>query len=138
MTPYILAALAAAALVGSGVAYLTGRSDGEALAVAQDVRERHVAALASQAAASAAAAQIARIRVQHTTVRQEVEREIREKPVYVDCRHSPDQLQRLNAAITGADSEPARDGRVPRADPAVRPQLRRDDAEADRGGGPVP
>ena len=87
--------------------------------------------LAVESAASATAGVIAKIRVQHTTIRQEVEREIRENVVYRDCQHSPVQLQRINAALTGARPEPAGGGKLPPADPADRPVIRRDDFEAD-------
>ena len=118
-------------------AYERGR-DAE---LATQVREQQVAAAATQAAASAAAAAVAKIKVQHKTVQQEVQREIQERVVYRDpaCSHSPEQLQRINAALTGAPRpEPASRGLVPRADAALGPVFRRDDAQADRGGGAVP
>ncbi len=139
----LYAALAALLVLGTSWAgsvwwaYERGR-DAE---LATQVREHQVAAAATQAAASAAAAAVARIKVQHKTVQQEVQREIQERVVYRDpaCSHSPDQLQRINAALTGAPRpEPAGRGLVPRADAFVGPVFRRDDAQADRGGGAVP
>lgn len=107
--------------------------------IASQAREDRYAAVAVQQAASATAAAISKIKVQHRTVRQEVEREIIERPVYRDplCSHSPEQLQRINAAITGR-AEPAGSGLVPPADAADRRQLRGDDDQAAGGRGDLP
>jgi hypothetical protein len=69
---------------------------------------------AGQASAQAAAEAIARIQVRHTTIRQEVEREIQSRVEYRECRHAPEQLQRINAALSpaGPGSAPG-GGRVP-------------------------
>ena len=40
--------------------------------------------------------------MRHTTIRQEAEREIQTRVEYRDCVHSPEQLQRLNAALANA------------------------------------
>lgn len=116
MSPWlILAALVTAGAMTSG-AYWQGRKDGAAGEIATQAREDAIAQRATDAAVTAAAQAISSIKVQHRTITQEVEREIRETPVYVDCRHSPDQLQRINAALTGAtDPKPAGGGVVPRA-----------------------
>lgn len=129
---------ALAAFVGIGLAYYVGRVDGQALGRAVEDRERVVAAVATEAAASAAAGAISKIRVQHTTVRQEVEREIRENVVYRECVHSPGSLQHINAALTGERAKPAGGGELPPADTPDRSVIRRDDDQADRGGRPVP
>lgn len=115
MNPWWL--LGAVAVVG--LAYLQGRSDGMDACTAQAAREDKVAAVATEAAASAAAQAIARIRVTHTTVQQEVQREVRDNVVYRDCSHSPAGLRHLNAALTGRP-EPAGGGDVPGADAADR------------------
>lgn len=127
--PALCALLAAAAVAG---AYLQGRSDGRAVCQAEDARDQRVVALATEAAASATAAEIARIRVNHVTVRQEVEREVRENVVYRDCSHGVDQLHRINAALTGASApQPAGGSQLPAADTSNRPQLRRDHDQVD-------
>lgn len=119
-----LAAILAAVLLAIGAAggaYWQGRQDGRASVQAQAARDTQVAELASAAAAAAAASAIARISVRHTTIRQEAEREIQTRVEYRDCRHSPEQLQRINAAITdGAASGPAGPGLVPAAGAAGR------------------
>lgn len=134
MTPYLLLGAAVAA----AGAYYVGRMDGQALARAVEDRERAVAAVATEAAASAAAGAISKIRVRNTTVRQEVEREIRENVVYRDCVHGPGSLQHINAALTGERAQPAGGGKLPPADAADRADIRRNDDQADRGGRPVP
>ena len=138
--PYLAAAAVVASAVCGAWGYKQGRADGRELAAAQDARERDIAAHAAQVAAASAAEQIARIRVQHTTVRGEVEREVLERVVYRECVHSADQLQRINAAISGAAiaSSAAGGGQLPRTDAAAGPELRGDDAQAARGGRPVP
>lgn len=98
---FILAAVLAVAGLAGG-AYKLGREDGEAKVVAQEAREREIAAEAVDAANNAAAQAIAGIKLWNRTINQEVQREVSERVVYRDCVHSPDQLQRINAAITGA------------------------------------
>lgn len=105
--------LLAIVAVASG-AYWQGRQDGRATELAAAAREQRLVAAAAAEAASAAADAIARIKVRHVTIRGEVEREIQTRVEYRDCRHSPEQLQRLNAAITGADRpQPLGGGQLP-------------------------
>ena len=101
------------ALVG---AYFYGRHDGGEIAEAQRLRDEQVVRQVFDQAQAAAAGEIAKIRVRNTTTLQTLEKEIHEKPVYRDCRHTPDGLRSINAAITGA--EPADSGKLPAADPA--------------------
>lgn len=125
----------AASVAGAGWwAYGAGQ-DAE---IATQAREDKVAENAARIAADVSAAAIAKIKPQITTIKQETEREIRTNTIYADCRHSPEQLQRLNAALTGGGSEPAGGGQLPRADAAGGPELRRDDGQAGGGGGAVP
>lgn len=100
---------------------------------AEAAREERIAAVAMDAAASA----VAKIKVVNRTVQQEVQREISERVVYRDCQHSPEQLRRINSALTG-QVEPAGGGLVPRADALDRPELRGDHSEAGGGRRPVP
>ena len=122
---------------GTGL-YVKGRHDGRAIEQATDLREREIARMAADTAAAAAAKAISGIKVQNRTINNEVQREISERLVYRDCQHSPEQLQRINAALTGAQPEPAGRGLVPGADAARGSELRGDDAEAGGGGGAVP
>lgn len=79
--------------------------------IASKAREDKASAAAADAAASAAASAISRISVTHRTIRQELEREIVEKPVYrdPDCRTGPASLQRFNAGIPDAPAPAASD-----------------------------
>lgn len=104
------------ALVALITAYFAGRNDGAEIAEAQRLRDEQVARQVFDQAQAAAAQEIAKIKVRNTTVQQTLQREIHEKPVYLDCRHSPDGLRSLNAALAGA--EPADGGKLPAADPA--------------------
>lgn len=138
MNPY-----AALALVVAWGASLAGTAwwtygAGQDSEIATQAREAKAAENAARIAADVSAAAIAKIKPQITTIKQETEREIRTNTIYADCRHSPEQLQRLNAALTGRGSEPAGGGQLPRADAAGGPELRRDDDQAGGGGGAVP
>lgn len=98
-------------------AYNTGRD----VELATQYREGRAAIAAADSAASAAAAAISRIEVRNVTVRQTLEREIRTHTVYAECRHSPDGLRAVNAAL-GAEQqpEPAGGGQLPAAAAAGR------------------
>lgn len=98
------------AAVVAGGAYWQGRQDGRAGCEAEEARAARLAQKAGQASATAAAKAIARMQVRHTTIRQEVEREIEVRTVYRDCRHSPEQLQRINAALGPAGAGSAAGG----------------------------
>jgi hypothetical protein len=109
---HMLAAVAITALVSGGGAGWFAYEAGRNAELATQAREDRVAEVSRAAAADAAASAIASIRVQNTTIRGEVRREISERVVYRDCVHSPDQLRRLNEAITGR-AGPAGGGVVP-------------------------
>ena len=85
---------------------------------AQTARDERIARMAIDAANSVTGQAIARIRGFNTTIKGEVEREIRTNTVYADCRHAPEQLQRINAALAGRAAPGAGGGGVPAADPA--------------------
>ena len=137
MIPFAWLGGAAAVLLVVGGAYMAGQRAGRDGCQAAAARDAHVAGIAADAAATAAAAAISKIKVQHRTVQSEVQREISERVVYRECVHSPEQLQRINTALTG--SQPAAgSGVLPGADTAGRPEFRSDDGEVGRGGRPVP
>ena len=107
------------AAAGAGV-YLEGKRAGRDACQATDAREREIGREAAAVAASVAASAIAGIKVQNRTIHTEVQREVQTNTVYRDCRHSPEQLQRINAALTDEQPEPAGRGLVPHADPPGR------------------
>lgn len=112
INPYIILA----ALVAIATAYLYGRHDGSEIAAAQRLRDEQVARQVFDQAQAAAAGEIAKIKVRNVTVQQTLEKEIHEKPVYRDCRHTPDGLRSINAALAG--TEPPDRGKLPEPDPA--------------------
>lgn len=95
----LLALLGMALAFAAGTWYGTGI--GEDREFAKRAREDQLLARAGEAAQQSAAQAIAAIKPRNVTIRQETEREIQTRTVYADCRHSPEQLQRLNEALTG-------------------------------------
>lgn len=87
--------------------------------LATQAREDKVRTIAADAAATAAATAISKIEVQRVEITQPMLREVREKRVYVDCRHSADGLRGLNAALTGR-AEPPGAGQLPAASAPAR------------------
>lgn len=110
---YLIAALIAVAAVTG--AYFYGVSAGKDACAAAEAREDRIAQLATDAAATSTAKAIAQIEVRNVTIKQETQREVETRTVYRDCRHSPEQLQRLNATLTGDEGQPAGPGLVPSA-----------------------
>ncbi len=129
--------IAAVTAMVAGI-YFEGKRAGKADCAERDAVIREAAQAAADSAASAAATAISKIKVQNRTIMNEVQREVQTNTVYRDCRHSDEQLRRINAALTGEQLEPAGRGLVPTADAASGLQLRRDDTQADRGGRAVP
>jgi len=75
---------------------------------------------AGEEAGKLAANAIAKMKPLQTTIQQEIQREILNNTVYVDCRHSPDGLRLLNAALTGGRAERTGGGQLPPPDAAAR------------------
>ncbi|WP_374680440.1 hypothetical protein [Hydrocarboniphaga effusa] len=113
MNPYAIVgicALWAASLCGVGFfSYGAGQDDVKA----EQAEIDKAIADTREAAQQGAAAAISAIEIKHTTIRQRVETQIREKPVYRDCRHEPGVLLDINEAITGR-REPAGGSELPR------------------------
>lgn len=120
-------------------AYWYGTEVGHDQALGEQARDAVVAQIAADAATDAVATGLSQLKVVNRTIHNEVQRDVIEKPVYRDvaCRHDPASLRRINAALTGEEVAPAGGGELPAADSAVRPIVRRDDAEAGGGGQPV-
>jgi len=97
-----------------GAAVWWGMDVGENKVLADAAREERIGRVATAAAVSAAASAIAAQRPKNVTIRQETEREIQTNVQYRDCVHSPEQLQRINAAITGDATERPGGGVVPK------------------------
>lgn len=73
-----------------------------------------VADIRDQALAAAAQA-ISEIRIENTSIQNEIQREVREVPVYLECVNTPDGMQLLQAALR---AEPAGAGELSDADTA--------------------
>lgn len=82
-------------------------------ASAADIEAARVAT--REAAQQGAADAISKIEVRNVTVRQALQREIIEKPVFRDCRSGPAAVQLLNRAAGIEPVEPAGSGVMPAA-----------------------
>lgn len=118
MNPWFMLGSVLALVAALGGAYLQGRADGKDQCAAELVRDARVAQIASATAADAAASAITGIRIQNTTIKQEVQREIVETVRYRECVHPDGVLRNINAAITGNRPAPAASGVLPTADTA--------------------
>lgn len=101
------------------VAFL-GYGQGRDSEIADQSRVTQAVAAAGAEAASAAASKIADIKVTHTTVRQTLEKEVHEKPVFVDCRSGPDAVRLFNSTIPAPTLGTPDRGLLPPADAASR------------------
>ena len=108
----LAAVLLWAASLGGTAWYFDG--NGEARAVARQVREDEVRKATFDAAQAGAAAAIAAIKPVNTTIVQKVQREIQTNTVYRDCRLPADGVRLANESLTGR-TEPAGAGVVPGA-----------------------
>lgn len=107
MNPWLLlgAVLTILAAFTGGVA--TGKSWQEGQAAKEEVLIQK----AAEAAQLAAAEEISKIEVRNVTIKQKIERETLEVPVYRDCSHTDAGLRVVNEALSGG--KPAGDSRVP-------------------------
>lgn len=110
LAPWLLAGILLAAMAGAGAGFYLGVEHQQA----RDAREERLVQRAVDEAGQAAGRAIALIRINHTTIKQELQREIHKEPVYLDCRHSPDGLRLVNQAISGAQRPAA--GQLPAPD----------------------
>ncbi len=102
-----------------GASYFYGVEVGDDRKTAELARQDEVRRETRELAQQGAADAISKLEVKHVTIRQQLEREVREKPVFVDCRSGPDSLRLFNAGIPGhRPAEPAGGGQLPAADPA--------------------
>lgn len=108
----------AGGLIAAAIAFAGGVKVGSDHELAVQAREDKTAKIATDAAAKAAAEAIAGIKVKNTTIRQELEREIRTNTIYAECKHSPDGLRNINASLAKPGS--ASDSKLPGSDAAKR------------------
>ena len=110
-------AIGALACFGLAIgAYFYGRHDGTEIEKAKHLEAEAFARDARDAMIQAAAEAIGKIEVRHQTIRQEVQREIIEKPVFRECRNTPDSLRLLNDALQDKQPESPVGGVLPESD----------------------
>lgn len=107
----LIIAVAWAASIAATFFYAMGI--GEDRKEADQAREQSLVQSAVDAANRVSAEAIAKIEVKNLTIRQEVQREIIERPVYRDCKHSPDVMRNINEALSPRP-KPAGDSKLPR------------------------
>ena len=114
MNPYlIIAALAAILAAGAGGFKLGVDHEVAGQARAEKMVEDTAAVMAETAAKA-----IAKIRVNNTTIQNEVQREIQTNTVYRDCVHTPGGLLGINKAL--APPGPSGDRKLPGSDAVSR------------------
>lgn len=105
-------AVAVCALIIASFFY--GQHVGKAEQIAGEVKQDAIVSAVKDAALTSAADAIAKIRITQTTIKQEVEHDIREIPVYRDCVNTPDVERLLDAARANRPiTEPVGDSGVP-------------------------
>lgn len=115
MNPWVILAVVGLWGASVGGAFFYGEDVGVAKVKASQADVDKAVQATRDAAAQGAAEAIARIKVQHTTVKQEVQREIQTNTVYRDCRIPADGMRHLRDAATGDITQPAGGGQLPRA-----------------------
>lgn len=114
MNPYFLLASVIAWAASVGGAFFYGQGIGKDSEIATQSREDKVAVIATEAAASAAAYAISKLEIKHATIRQTLQREVIEKPVFRDCRSGADAARMLNDTIGApAAASAASGGQLP-------------------------
>lgn len=102
---YKALAIVAAILISLSAAFGGGYALRAAKCEADAVLIENAALKASNRATEASTKAIAKIRQTQTTIRQEVQREIIEKPVYRDCVHDDSVRVRIDSALSGQPSD---------------------------------
>ena len=100
MNPYVILAVVVlwGGSVGSAFWYGTGvGKDGE---IANQAENRQLIIDTREQAQQGAASEIAKLKPKYTTIQGKLETVVRENVVYRDCKHSPEALRLINAALT--------------------------------------
>lgn len=113
INPYVAIGVLVA-LIGC---FLFGLKTGRDMETATQARIEKRIRATEEAAQIAAAKEIAKIEIINKTTKQVLEREIVEKPVYRECRNTPDGMRSIDAALQNRPL-PAGDSIVPGTDPA--------------------
>lgn len=103
-SPTIVLAAILAIGVSGGLGYRHGVETTENSIAADIAREEQLAQSLYDKMIWATASEISKIEIVNTTIRQELEREIRIEKVYLECKHTDDTVRLLNAILTGDGS----------------------------------
>jgi hypothetical protein len=107
INPYFLLVLVIAWGGSVAGAFFYGEGIGRDMEIATQSREDKVAQLSRESAAEAVAKAVPLIQVKNTTIRQTLEKEIHERPVFRDCRSGPDAVRMLNDTVGAAPAASA-------------------------------
>lgn len=94
----LIGLLWASSVAGS---YYFGHTAGVNTEVNRQVEIKQAIEETRDKAQQGAAIEIAKIKIERTTVQGKLTTVVRENPVYVDCKHTDDGLQLINQALTG-------------------------------------
>lgn len=117
MTIWLVLSGVLLSIAASSGAYIYGLGVGEAKVLSrqssQDALIREVIDASSQAAAS----EIAKIKVRHVTIKQQLQKELQERTIYKDCRTGSDAVRLFNSTIPSetAASQPSSGSSLPSA-----------------------
>ncbi len=118
MNPILLGLLGVVLSFAAGTWYGTGL--GEDKEYAKRAREADIVEKVQNATSKSTAEAIAKIKVVNTTIRQEMEREIKTDIRYVECRHTPSVYDYLNESLTGRRAGSPDNSKLPGADTTDR------------------
>lgn len=96
-------------------AFFYGQEVGKDSVIAEQERTREAVRETRDLAQQGAAKAIADMEVKYVTITQPIRTEVRTRTVYAECKHTPDGLRALNAAITGRP-ESVGEGKLPGTD----------------------
>lgn len=120
MNPYAIIASLVLGIAGIAGAGWGGFRLGVDHQKASDADRQEDVRRAGEQAGQLAANAISKMKPLQTTIQQEIQRETLTNTVYVDCRHSPDGLRLLNAALAGGKPQLAGGGQLPAPDRPAR------------------
>ena len=103
---YLYAVITVALAASHGMVAYWQYGQGVDSCAAATARDERVARVAYDKGQEGAAAAIAKLEIKKVTIKQRVERETREVPVYRDCRHSPVGVLGVNQALSGKPVSP--------------------------------
>jgi len=119
MSLWIILGALLLSLASSGGAYIYGLGVGEAKMLARQSAQDTLIREVIDASTQAAAAEIAKIKVRHVTVNQQLQKEIQERTIYTECHTGPSVVSLFNsiAPPSASASEPTDSRSLPGESP---------------------